>query len=117
MVNPFRESLRLPRTPEPCAVVVFGASGDLTKRKIMPAIFDLALQKQLPGGFSVIGVARSPLSDDEFGKRIREGADKFARLPFQQADWDAFAHSMYYVHGAYDEPATYARLAAQLVKV
>ncbi len=54
--NPLREGLRLERTPEPCTMVIFGASGDLTKRKLVPALYSLAQQSLLPGGFSIVGV-------------------------------------------------------------
>ena len=55
--NPLREGLRLERTPEPCTMVIFGASGDLTKRKLVPALYSLAQQNLLPGGFSIVGSA------------------------------------------------------------
>ena len=57
--NPLREGLRLPRTPDPCAVVVFGATGDLTARKLVPALYNLARERLLPGGFSVVGDRKS----------------------------------------------------------
>ena len=63
---------RLARTPEPAAVVIFGASGDLTTRKLMPAIEQLALKRLLPGGFSVVGVARTEMDDDDFREAMRK---------------------------------------------
>jgi len=115
--NPLRESLRLPKTPEPCTVVVFGASGDLTRRKLIPALFDLALDHHLPGGFSVVGVARTPFTDEEFRTRMREAVDEFARLPFTAADWDSFAKGLHYLRGDYDAADTYTQLGALLERL
>ncbi|MDQ6833523.1 MAG: glucose-6-phosphate dehydrogenase, partial [Chloroflexota bacterium] len=56
VVNPLREGLRLQRTPEPCVMVIFGASGDLTRRKLVPALYNLTRERLLPGGFTVVGV-------------------------------------------------------------
>ena len=64
--NPLREGLRLPRTPDPCAVVVFGATGDLTARKLIPAIYNLAHDGLLPTDFFLIGFGRKPIPDAEF---------------------------------------------------
>ena len=68
--NPLLEGLRVRRTPDPCALVIFGASGDLTRRKLFPALYSLALRRLLPEQFAVVGVARSEESDDEFRERM-----------------------------------------------
>jgi len=67
------EGLDRERMAKPTVMVVFGASGDLTARKLMPAVEQLALKRLLPGGFSVVGVARTELDDDDFRRRMREG--------------------------------------------
>ncbi len=73
--NPLRSGLRLERTPDPCAMVIFGASGDLTKRKLVPALFRLAQQRLLPAGFAVVATARTEMNDEEFRQKMRdEGA-------------------------------------------
>ena len=64
--NPLREGIRLKHGPEPCVMVIFGATGDLTHRKLLPALYDLAIEHPLPAGFAVVGFARRPYSDDQF---------------------------------------------------
>ncbi len=114
-MNPLRESLRLPHTPEPCAAVVFGASGDLTRRKLVPALYALAAERRLPGGFSVVGVARSPMSNDQFRARMRSGIEEFSRLTPQAAEVEQFTSSLSYLCLEYDDPDGY-RLLTQLLE-
>ena len=63
--NPLREGLRTERTAEPCVVVIFGATGDLTHRKLMPALYNLGLERRLPAGTSLVGFARRPMGNRE----------------------------------------------------
>jgi len=65
--NPLRQGMRTARTPQPCTMVIFGAAGDLTRRKLLPALYNLALEGWLPSGFSAVGFARNDLAGDEFG--------------------------------------------------
>src|SRR5581483_11169590 len=76
VVNPLREGLRLERTPEPCVMVIFGASGDLTKRKLLPALYNLRRERLIPPGFSVVGFARSPMDDHQFRESMRDGINQ-----------------------------------------
>jgi glucose-6-phosphate 1-dehydrogenase len=85
--NPLLEGLRLQRTPEPCALVIFGASGDLTRRKLFPALYSLALRRLLPQKFGVVGVARSEESDDEFRERMKHAVQEFGRDEFRDETW------------------------------
>jgi glucose-6-phosphate 1-dehydrogenase len=94
------------RVSPPCVLVIFGASGDLTARKLLPALERLAAYGALPDEVALVGVARTPMSDEEFGAYCRE---KVARGGNQR--WDELAKNARYVHGGYDDPATYARLA------
>ena len=64
--NPFSDPLRFERRVPECTIVIFGATGDLTKRKLMPALYRLALDRRLPESFSIVGTSRTPMSDDEF---------------------------------------------------
>src|SRR5205085_1111616 len=77
--NPLMEGLKLRRAPDPCALVIFGASGDLTKRKLFPALYSLALRKLLPSRFGVVGAARTEETDDEFRERMKAGVQEFGR--------------------------------------
>src|SRR4051794_31681953 len=95
--NPLLEGLRLTRTPEPCALVIFGASGDLTRRKIMPALYALAYRRLLPEKFGVVGVARTEETDDAFRERMKEAVQEFARDPFRDDVWGPFAEGLRYV--------------------
>ena len=100
--NPLLEGLRLRRTPEPCAFVIFGASGDLTQRKLIPAIYSLAVRRLLPERFAVVGVARTEESDDEFRERMKKAVQEHSRDEFRQDVWDGLAAGMHYVSTEFD---------------
>ncbi|TVR75614.1 MAG: glucose-6-phosphate dehydrogenase [Sphaerobacteraceae bacterium] len=113
--NPLREGLSLERLPSPCAMVIFGASGDLTRRKLMPALYDLALEGLLPPGFSVIGYARSPKTNEEFRAEVRESIQQFARrTPIDEGLLSNFEQGVSYVSGDFSSPDDYARLNEEL---
>ncbi len=95
--NPLLEGLQLRRRPEACAVVIFGASGDLTKRKLIPALYALAYRKLLPEEFAIVGVARSPQTSKQFVAAMKKAVKQFARDPFRQDVWDRLAAGMRYV--------------------
>jgi len=82
-----REGLSRDRAAEPCVLIIFGASGDLTRRKLVPALYNLALDGLLPEKFAVVGVARSELSDEEFASKLRAGIDAHSRRPLAAAEW------------------------------
>ena len=84
-----------PHTPNPCLVVIFGASGDLTKRKLIPALYDLYVGGQLPDHFAVLGVSRTDLSDDAFRERLESFAKQFAQ-DYDPQSWQAFSKTIYY---------------------
>ncbi len=101
--------------PDPTCIVIFGASGDLTYRKLVPALHSLCCAELLPDDFIIIGVARSDLSNQSFRERMREGVDKFARLTGERCgDWDTFAPRLYYHRLDYHEPEDYQALADYL---
>src|SRR6187200_1232988 len=95
--NPLEEGLRRRRTPEPCALTIFGASGDLTQRKLFPALYALAFRDLLPPKFGVVGVARTEMSDEEFREKMKQAIQDHARDEFRQDVWDEFAESIRYV--------------------
>jgi len=92
--NPLMEGLTLRRAPDPCALVIFGASGDLTKRKLLPALYSLALRRLLPERFGIVGAARNEESDDQFRERMKAGIQEFGRYPFNQETWDWMGERM-----------------------
>lgn len=106
------------KVPDPCTVVIFGASGDLTQRKLMPSLFSLVCEGLLPEQFSVIGVARSELTDDTFRAKIKEGVAQFARItPNDCSRWEQFAGNLFYHRGNYDDQQTYKSLSKLLEKI
>jgi glucose-6-phosphate 1-dehydrogenase len=116
--NPLRRGLVEDRTSDACAVVIFGASGDLTRRKLMPALYNLACSRSLPGGFAVVGVARREKTDESFRSEMKEAVSAFSRRkPIDATLWTDFERGLSYVRGAADAPATYEALRARLERV
>ena len=95
--NPLLEGLHARPRPEPCVLVIFGASGDLTQRKLMPALYALAYRHLLPDRFAVVGAARSEETDDAFRERMKQAVSEHARDPFKQEVWDELAKGLRYV--------------------
>ena len=95
--NPLLEGLRVRRRAEPCALTIFGASGDLTQRKLFPAIYALAFRNLLPEQFAVVGVARTKMTADEFRARMQEAVRKHCRDDFRSEVWDELAAGIRYV--------------------
>jgi glucose-6-phosphate 1-dehydrogenase len=95
--NPLLEGLRASRQAEACAFVIFGASGDLAHRKLMPALYALAVRHLLPERFAIIGAARSAGSDEQLREQMREAVQRFGRDAFQPELWDRLAAEMRYV--------------------
>src|SRR3954466_11542639 len=93
--NPLREGLSTRAVPQPCSIVIFGATGDLTHRKLFPALYNLAADGELPPAVSVIGFARRPKSDDEFRKEVEEATRKYSREGVRDDIWSTFARSLY----------------------
>ena len=105
-----------PKPAGPCSFVIFGASGDLTKRLLVPALYHLRRARLLPDDFALIGVSRSEESDAQFRDRMGKSLRQFGGDPVNAKDWDWLARRMYYMAGDLDDPATYARLKALLEK-
>ena len=96
--NPLAESVRLEKIPDPCVMVIFGASGDLTKRKLIPAIFDLARQGLLPPGFTIVGTGRTPMNHDTFRAYMQEAMREFGSLQDSESLlWETFARGLHYI--------------------
>ena len=97
---------------EPCAVVIFGASGDLAKRKVIPAMYDLAVHNSLGPRYAIVGFARTPMSEESFRGTLGEAAKGISEVgPIDAKQWDDFAANLFYSQGEYDDPESYARLA------
>ena len=104
--NPLLEGLSQHRTTQSCVMVIFGASGDLTQRKLIPSLFRLRKQGLLPHNFAVIGISRSKLSDQEFRQRV---------APEKQGEeWEQFAQGLFYLPGSYDDAQCFRDLQEKL---
>ncbi len=102
----------------PCALVIFGATGDLTRRKLLPALYNLAHEGRLPDSFAIVGFARSARSDDAFRRELLEAVDQCSRFsPVNSTVWNNLARRIYFCQGQYDDPASYQALAARLAAV
>jgi len=115
-VNPLLDGLRIEPTPDPTTLVIFGASGDLTRRKLLPAIYQLARGQRLPAQFAVIGVARSAMSDDEFRNHLHASLKEFANLSAPDEVSTLLASRTTYVSGEMDDARLYQRLRSTLTQ-
>jgi glucose-6-phosphate 1-dehydrogenase len=116
--NPLRGGIRIQRTAEPCTVVLFGASGDLARRKLIPALFSLWQKNLLPPGFSVIGNARTDMTDDAFRGVMRDAIKEFAsEEQLNESAWKSFAQGLFYVAGAAQDDGMFKRLESTLAKI
>src|SRR6202158_31991 len=103
---------------EPCTVVLFGASGDLAKRKVIPAMYDLAIHNALGPRYAIVGFARTPMSEDAFRTTLGDAAMSISEVgPIDPKRWDEFASNLYYTSGDYANPEAYAQLAKRLAEL
>ncbi|MBW4682624.1 MAG: glucose-6-phosphate dehydrogenase [Microcoleus vaginatus WJT46-NPBG5] len=112
--NPLRVGLTQERTPEPLILVIFGASGDLTQRKLVPAIYHLKRERRLPAEMTIVGVARRDWSHDYFREQMREGVEQFSDGIGSEDLWQDFSEGLYYCSGDIDNPESYQKLKAFL---
>ena len=114
--NPLRSpgDRRLPRVPEPCTLVVFGVTGDLARKKLIPAVYDLANRGLLPPGFVLLGFARRDWGDGEFEGVAREAAEKGARTEWRESTWKRLEGAIKFLPGSFDDDAAFDSLAETL---
>jgi glucose-6-phosphate 1-dehydrogenase len=113
--NPLREGLGRERSAAPTVMVIFGASGDLTRKKLMPALYNLALEGLLPAEFAVVGMARRSLSNEEFRAQMKTAVDQNSRTgKAHQEVWDSFAQRVTYVPGNFDDPSSFGALKKEI---
>ncbi len=116
--KPLREGLRLEQTPEPCIAVIFGASGDLTRRKLVPALYSLDEQNLLPNGFSIVGTARTPMSHNGFRQKMKEALHRFSDAqPPDNEVWENFSANVHYTPTDPQEGESFKRLGALLSEI
>src|SRR2546421_1806383 len=98
--NPLRAGMRIEHTAPPCAVVIFGASGDLTKRKLVPALYRLTQQRLIPAEFAIVGFARSELSHDKFRDNMKDAIMTYSEAKsVDEKVWNSFAQGIFYISG------------------
>ncbi|GAA1976155.1 glucose-6-phosphate dehydrogenase [Amycolatopsis minnesotensis] len=111
--NPLRDprDKRLPRIAGPSGLVIFGVTGDLSRKKLMPAIYDLAHRGLLPAGFSLVGFARRDWEHQDFGELVHDSVAEHARTPFRESVWNRLAEGIRFVQGSFDDDDAFDRLA------
>ena len=113
--NPLREGLRLERVPDPCTLVLFGATGDLAHRKVIPALYQLWRTNLLPHEFTVVAIGRRPYDDETLRSDFRTSLEKYSRvLPLDETAWRSFSARIHYQRCDFDDPAAYDNLASTL---
>ena len=111
--NPLRDprDLRLPRIAGPCSIVIFGVTGDLSRKKLLPAIYDLANRGLLPPSFGLTGFARRDWTEEHFKDFVKENVQAHCRTPFKEATWKQLADGIRFVQGTFDDPKAFERLS------
>ncbi len=116
--NPLRQGIRMEHTPEPSVMVIFGATGDLTHRKLIPALYNLALDRRLPTNFSIVAFARRPYNDETFQAEALTSINTFSRRrPIQPAIWEEFGKHIHYVQSDFNDLEGYKKLSDLLNKL
>jgi glucose-6-phosphate 1-dehydrogenase len=117
--NPLRDprDKRLPRIAGPCGLVIFGVTGDLSRKKLMPAIYDLANRGLLPPGFALVGFARRDWADEDFMQVVHDAVKAHARTPFREAVWERLAEGIRFVQGTFDDDNAFDNLATVIERL
>ncbi len=116
--NPLRKGMRQQRTPEPATMVIMGATGDLTHRKLMPSLYNLAVNHLLPHGFTVVGFSRSEKAHEDFRADMRQAVDQYSRLaPVDPKVWDSFAEGLFFEQADFADLSSYQQLGKLLQKI
>jgi glucose-6-phosphate 1-dehydrogenase len=117
--NPLTTGTPKALLPQPCVLVIFGAAGDLSWRKLLPAIYNLNVDGLLPSSFAVVGfgVGSKDAPDDWIRQRARDGIEHFSRQPLDEGHWADFTRRLFYVEGKFDDPSSYEALKAKLAEV
>jgi glucose-6-phosphate 1-dehydrogenase len=115
--NPLREGLSTRAVPQPCAIVIFGATGDLTHRKLIPALYNLAADGELPPAVAVVGFARRPKTDEEFRNELGETTKQFSRQEVRDDIWNTFSQSLFYHQSEFEDEGGYRSLVKRLDQI
>lgn len=113
-LNPLREGMRVARAPEPTSIVIFGATGDLARRKLVPALYNLAHDNYMPPVYNIVAFARKPHTSQEIRAQYKEAVGEFSRQDLADQIWDSFAQNIFYVQSHLDDVEGYKRLKGEL---
>ena len=119
VANPLRDprDRRIPRVAGPCVLVIFGVTGDLARKKLMPAIYDLANRGLLPPGFSLVGFARRDWEDEDFAQVTYQAVKEHARTPFRDTVWEQLSEGVRFVPGEFTDDDAFDRLAETVAEL
>jgi glucose-6-phosphate 1-dehydrogenase len=116
--NPLRAGMRIEPTAPPCVIVIFGATGDLTRRKLLPALYRLSQQRIVPNEFAILGTARHPMSEDEFRAGMKAAVTEFgSEESLDESTWQSFAGRIFYIGGDFNDGETYQKLKSKLDEI
>src|SRR5258707_3725280 len=117
--NPLSTGAAASFFPQPCVLVIFGAAGDLSWRKLLPAVYNLNVDGVLPSNFAVVGfgLGAEGEPDEWIRTRARDGISNFSRQPLDEAHWADFSRALFYVPGSFNDAAAYGQLNARLEAV
>ncbi len=115
--NPLAVGLGNAQVPRPCALVIFGGAGDLARRKLLPALYNLRVDGVLPASFAVVGFARTEHTDESYRTLARDSVEKYSRRSVDETHWADFERGIFYVRGKFDEAASYTALQQRLTEI
>jgi len=115
-LNPLREGISIRAVPQPCTIVIFGATGDLTHRKLIPALYNLAHEKHLSPNFAIVGFAREDYTPEFYREQLTKDLPEFLGEPLDADLWDWFLKRIYYLSGDFRDPACYQKLKEMIAK-
>jgi glucose-6-phosphate 1-dehydrogenase len=114
VINPLREGMRVARAPAPASIIIFGATGDLSRRKLVPALYNLAHENYMPPVYNIVAFARKPHTNEEIRAEYKKAVTEFSRQEVRDQLWDSFAQNIFYIQSNLDDLEGYKRLQAEL---
>lgn len=115
--NPLLTGLAASQEPQPCTLVIFGGGGDLSRRKLLPALYNQALDGDLPANFAILGVALEEYDDASYREFAQDGVERFSRQSIDEEHWPDFARLLHYQQGSFDDLAMYEQLKKRLEEI
>ncbi|MGB5425230.1 MAG: glucose-6-phosphate dehydrogenase, partial [Gammaproteobacteria bacterium] len=117
ITNPLAVGLSEPVLPQPCSLVIFGGAGDLSRRKLLPAIYNLGLDGVLPANFAVLGFSVEEMDDAGYRGFAWQGVERFSRQALDEEHWPNYERQLFFQSGSFDDPAAYKALKQRLEEI